>query len=87
VGSDFGAWLAGTTLLADPTLAAVSEFLVLRPSGVPAVAARAYDGEGLGPSGARWPEINLVGSGYFLSQNVLASHESGNFSAYTRGSL
>jgi len=72
-------------LLADATLAAVRELLFFLPFVALAAAAWAYDGWVLGQSGARWPEMNVVGSGYFPSQNALASHESGNFSAYARG--
>ena len=74
-------------LLADATLEAVRELVFFFPFGAPTEAAWAYDCWGLGQSGARCPSMKLVGSGYFLSQNALASHESGNLSAYTQGLL
>ena len=72
-------------MLADATFAAVRELLFFLPFGALAVAAWAYDGWVFAQSGARWPEMKVVGSGYFPSRNALASHESGNFSAYARG--
>jgi len=65
VGSDFGAWTTGTTLLADSTLAAVRELLFFLLFKASAEAAWAYNGWGLGQSGARCPEMKVVGSGYF----------------------
>jgi len=44
----------------------------------PLQAAWAYEGWGLGQSGARWPEKKVVGSGFFPSWNAFASHDSGN---------
>ena len=63
-------------LLADATLAAVRELLFFLPFGALAEAAWAYDGWVFGQSGARWPGMNVVGSGYFPSRNALASQGS-----------
>jgi len=73
--------ITGTTWLADATLAAVRELLFFLPFGAQVEAPWTYDGGGLGQLGARCPEMKVVGSGYFPSRNVLASHESGNLSA------
>ena len=86
MGSDFGGWVPGTLLLADTTWAAVRELLFFLPLGAPAQATLAYDCWGLEQSGARCPAMKVVGSGYLLSRNAFASHESGNLSAYSRGS-
>ena len=85
MGSDFGAWVAGTLLLADATLTAVRVLLFFLPLGALDQAALAYDGWVLGQSGARCLAMKVVGSGYFPSRNPFASHESGDFSAYARG--
>jgi len=86
VGSDLGAWVAGARLLADATLAAVREFLTFLPFEDPFEAALAYEGWDLGQSGARLPEMKVVGSGYFPSRNAFSSQESGNLTASARGS-
>ena len=56
-------------------------FFFLFPFGSLDEATWAYEGWGLGQSGSRRPETKEEGSGYFLSWNALASHESGNLSA------
>ena len=81
VRSDLGTWITGARLLADATLAAVRELLFFLPFEAPLEVAWAYEGWGLGQSGARWPEMKEVGSGYFSSWKALASHESGDLSA------
>jgi len=68
-------------LLADATLAAVRELLLFLPFEDPLEAAWAYEVWGLGQSGARWPGMKVVGSGYFPLWNAFASNESGNLSA------
>jgi len=59
----------------------VRELLSFLPFEGPLEAAWAYEGWGLGQSGARWPETKVVGSGYFPSRKAFASQESGNLSA------
>jgi len=85
VESALGGSGTGTTLLADTTLAAVRELSFFLPLGVPEPTL-AYDCWGLGQSGARCPATKEVGSGYFPSRKALASQESGNLTAYARGS-
>jgi len=80
VGSDLGAWITGARLLVDATLAAMRDLLFFLPFEAPLEAAWAYEGWGLGQSGARWPEMKEVGSGYFPLWKALASHECGNLS-------
>jgi len=67
--------------MAEATLVAVRELLFFLPFEVPLEVAWAYEGWGLGQSGARWRDMKVVGSGYFPSWNALASQESGNLSA------
>jgi len=86
VRSDFGTWLTGTLLLAEATLAAVRELIFFLPLVALDEAALAYDGLGLGQSGARCPAMKVVGSGYLPSRKAFASHESLNLCAYARGS-
>jgi len=73
VGRVLGVWVTGARLQADATLAAVRELLFFLPFEVPFEAAWAYEGWDLGQSGARWPEMKVVGSGYFPSQKAPAS--------------
>jgi len=63
MGSDLGASVAGTVLLADPALAAVMELLFFLPFGAPLEVAWAYDGRDMGQSGAKCLSMKVVGSG------------------------
>jgi len=60
VGSDLGAWVTGARLLADATSAALRELLFFFPFEESLETAWAYEGWGLGQSGARWPERKVV---------------------------
>jgi len=64
VGSDLEGWVTGSLLLADATLGAVRVLLFFLPFETPEAAGLAYDGGGLGQSGARCPAMKVVGSGY-----------------------